>query len=81
MLRAILERMKSVADELRKETAASVLRMPVADRIALALSLGDDDLSLYMRAAGLGRDEALMQLRQQRARGRAVRSHAAAPDQ
>lgn len=72
--------MKSIADELRHETAAAILRMPVPDRIALALALGDDDLSLFMRTSGLGRDEALRQLRAQRAHGRAVRSHAASPD-
>lgn len=73
--------MKSVADKLRNETAAKVRRMTAADRIALALSLGDDDLLLYMRTAGLNRDEALTRLRAQRARGRTVRSHAAAPGQ
>ena len=73
--------MKSVADDLRHETVAAILRMPVADRIALALALGDDDLSLYMRAAGLGRDEALRRVRRQRAQGRTVPSHAAALDQ
>lgn len=73
--------MKSIADELRSETAATVRRMTAAERIALALALGDDDLSLYMRTSGLSRDEALMRLRAQRARGRAVRSDAAAPPQ
>jgi hypothetical protein len=73
--------MESIADVLRHETAAKVRRMTAADRIALALALGDDDLSLYMRTAGLSRDEALMRLRAQRARGRVVRSHAAAPSQ
>lgn len=72
--------MTSIADELRHETAAAIHRMPVADRIALALALGDDDLSLFMLAAGLGREDALMRLRAQRARGRTVRSRAAAPD-
>lgn len=71
--------MKSVADALRHETGAAIRRMPVADRIALALALGDDDLFLHMQAAGLRRDEALRRLRAQRARGRAVRSDAAAP--
>jgi hypothetical protein len=78
--RAILGRMKSIADDLRHETAAAIRRLPVADRIAMALALGDDDLSLYMRTAGLGRAEALARLRAQRARGRAVLSKAASPD-
>ncbi len=71
--------MKSVADELRLRTAEAVLRMPVAERIALALSLGDQDLELYMGANGLERTEALKRLRAQRARGRIVYSAAADP--
>jgi hypothetical protein len=72
--------MKSIADDLRHETAAAIRRLPVADRIAMTLALGDDDLSLYMRSAGLERAEALARLRAQRARGRAILSKAASPD-
>jgi hypothetical protein len=62
--------MKSVADELRRRTSRVVGDRPVMDRIALALALGDDDLELFVRTSGLTRDQALVVLRQQRARGR-----------
>lgn len=62
--------MRSVADDLRLRTIARVLDLPVAARVELALSLGDDDLALFVRTSGLGRDEALRRLRAQRARGR-----------
>ena len=62
--------MKSVADQLRHETGERVARLSVAQRIELALSLGAEDLSLYMRASGKSRDEALRDLRTQRGRGR-----------
>jgi hypothetical protein len=38
--------------------------------VELALSLGDDDLDLFMRVSGLDRDEARRRLRAQRQRGR-----------
>jgi hypothetical protein len=44
--------------------------MPVRDRIALALSLGDDDLALFMRSSGLEAAAARQRLRNQRQRGR-----------
>jgi len=47
-----------------------VLEMPVAERIALALALGDDDLALYVRASGLEPAEALRCLRVRRQNGR-----------
>jgi len=68
--------MKSVADELRAETRARVLGLPVAARIALALQLGDEDAALYAAHAGLEIDEARRRLHTQRAHGRAF-SHAA----
>jgi len=45
--------------------------MPAADRIALALALGDDDLAIYVRTSGLPPDEARQRLRAARANGRA----------
>lgn len=60
--------MQSIADDLRRDTAARVGRLSVAERIALALSLGDDDLDLYVKISGKGRHEALGDLRAQRAR-------------
>lgn len=62
--------MRSVADGLRLETLERVLALPVVDRIALALSLGDDDVTLFVRTSGLDRDEARRRLRARRAHGR-----------
>ena len=50
--------MRSVADDLRRRTMAHVLDLTPAARIELALSLGDDDLDLFVRTSGLDRDEA-----------------------
>jgi hypothetical protein len=47
-----------------------VLDLPVRARIALALSLGDDDLELFVRASGLDRVTARERLRAGRRRGR-----------
>ena len=63
--------MRSVADYLRRQTQAHVLTLSPAARIALALSLGDDDLDLFARTSGLDRDEARRRLRAQRQIGRA----------
>lgn len=63
--------------DLRRQTMTRVLDMPVAARIRLALSLGDDDLALFARTNGLAREDARRRLRQQRERGRTV-SRAAA---
>jgi hypothetical protein len=41
--------MTSVADDLRARTIARVLALPVHARIALALSLGDDDLDVFVK--------------------------------
>jgi len=68
---------RSVADDLRLRTIARVLAMPIAARVQLALSLGDEDLDLFVRTSGLGRDEARRRLRAQRARGRAPSGAAA----
>ena len=62
--------MPSVADQLRARTRAQVLALPVRDRIALALSLGDADLALFVRASGLDVMTALARLRASRRHGR-----------
>ena len=62
--------MTSVGAQLRRDTHNRVARLSVAERIELALSLGRDDLSLYMRVTGHPRDAALRALRAQRTRGR-----------
>jgi hypothetical protein len=68
--------MQSVADSFRRETHERVLRLSIADRIALALSLGDADLDLYIKTSGKTREQAMRDLTAQRAKGRA-RSRAA----
>lgn len=63
--------MRSVAENLRRQTQAHVLTLSPPARIALALALGDDDLDLFARTSGLDRDEARRRLRAQRQIGRA----------
>lgn len=62
---------RSVADDLRLRTIQRVLAMPMAARVELALSLGDDDLELFVRQSRLAEGEALRRLRARRAHGRA----------
>jgi hypothetical protein len=62
--------MRSVADALRARTITQVLALPPRARIELALSLGDDDLELFVRASGLDRASALARLRAGRRHGR-----------
>lgn len=69
---AYTRRMPSVADGLRRRTAERVQAMPIAERIALALALGDDDLDLFVRASGASAADARRQLRARRAEGRAA---------
>ena len=69
--------MKSVADQLRRDTARRVLQLPVEQRISLALALGDADLDLYARASGRPHDEARRVLRAQHGRGRLASKSAA----
>lgn len=73
--------MTSVADDLRRQTIARVLAMPVAGRINLSLSLGDDDLAVFMLASGLERSVALRRLRAGRQRGRTPCTCAADKDE
>jgi hypothetical protein len=62
--------MKSVADALREATAARVLAMPAADRVALALDLGDEDAARFAAAAGCDLDTARRRLAATRQVGR-----------
>lgn len=71
--------MKSVADDLRVRTSEAVRQRPLKARMALALSLGDADLDLFVRSSGLDRATALTRLRAQRARDRAHYSRSADP--
>jgi hypothetical protein len=63
--------MRSVTDDLRRQTLAHVLTLSLPARIDLALALGDDDLELFVRSSGLDRDEARRRLMGQRQIGRA----------
>jgi hypothetical protein len=63
--------MRSVVDDLRRQTLAHLLTLPLTARVELALAIGDDDLDLFVRTSGLDRDEARRRLRAQRQVGRA----------
>jgi hypothetical protein len=67
---AILPAMTSIADALRDRTREQVLAMPIADRIRLSLTLGDEDADRYARAQGVDRAEAIRRLAVQRQHGR-----------
>jgi hypothetical protein len=68
--------MHSVADDLRRETMAAAARLTPAQRIALALRLGDDDVALLCAAHGVTGDDARRTFRRARAAGRIPsRSH------
>ena len=62
--------MASVADGLRDDTRARVLAMPVSERIALSLALGDEDVERYAEHAGLPSDVARRELQRRHAAGR-----------
>jgi hypothetical protein len=61
---------RSVADDFRQRTVERVLALSIDERIALALSLGDDDRRLFMRFTGTGAADATRHLRAARTRGR-----------
>jgi hypothetical protein len=60
--------MRSVADDLRLESARAVARLTAIERIELALTLGDQDVASYLMAHAVSDAEARAAL----ARGRAV---------
>ena len=64
--------MTSVAEDLRARTVARVLAMPMRERIALALALGDDDAAQFARCNGCSPDAARRRLAETRRRGRTV---------
>jgi hypothetical protein len=70
--------MRSVADDLRRDTVRRVLALSVPERVALALALGDAAADQYARAAGISADEARRRLAAGRHHGR-VPSRAANP--
>jgi hypothetical protein len=62
--------MRSVADALRLDSARAIAELPAADRIALALRLGDEDVALYRAAHRVSEAAARRELARARAVGR-----------
>lgn len=62
--------MPSVADKLRRETIREVLRLSPAERVALALELGDFDLALFCAKQNVQPSDAIEQLHRMRQSGR-----------
>lgn len=62
--------MKSVADTHRVERASDEAALTVAERVALALELGDQDREIFRLSAGLSEEAALRELRRRRHIGR-----------
>jgi hypothetical protein len=64
--------MRSVADRLRLEDREAVLRLSPAERVALALSLGERDLDAFgaSQRPPLPREEAMRILERRRQAGR-----------
>jgi hypothetical protein len=50
--------MRSVVDDLRRDTVRRVLALSVPERVALALSLGDAAVEQFARATGASPEEA-----------------------
>ena len=67
-----METMRSVADRLRLEDRDAILRLSPAERVALALSLGERDLEAFRSAQHptLSRSEAIRVLERRRQAGR-----------
>jgi hypothetical protein len=63
---------RSVADRLRAEDRAALLALTPAERVALALELGERDLEIFRSAhrPPLTREEAMRRLERQRQAGR-----------
>ena len=62
--------MKSVLDRLRDEDRQALLALTPAERVALALALGERDLEVFTRARGLSRIDAARILDRQKQHGR-----------
>lgn len=67
---------RSVADELRQRDREAVARRSPAERVLLALSLGDEDVATFRHAAQLDELAARRALRRRKQHGR-VRSRSA----
>ena len=62
--------MESVADTIRGERVADKVATSPAERVELALRLGDHDREIFRRAQGMSDEEALRELRRRRQLGR-----------
>jgi hypothetical protein len=62
--------MRSVADDLRDDQAREIAALPLGERIALALRLGERDVALYRAAHGVTEAEARAVFARARAIGR-----------
>jgi hypothetical protein len=62
--------MKSVADDLRNELREEFARLPLEERIAQMLRLGEEDLRRFCEANGHDRETGLRLLQRQRQAGR-----------
>lgn len=62
--------MKSIADDLRAELREEMLQLSTAERIKLALRLGEEGLERFRLANGLDRETAVRLLERRRQAGR-----------
>ena len=62
--------MRSVADDLRRETRRRLATLTIDERIALALRLGDDDVALFCAVHKVEESSARARFAQTRAVGR-----------
>jgi hypothetical protein len=58
-------------DQLREDDRRTQAAMSAAERVTLALELGDQDLKIFRLARGLSEEEALHEIRRRRQVGRA----------
>jgi hypothetical protein len=72
--------MKSVANELALEDQNATLALPVSERVALALRLGEQAIDTYASANSVSRDEARRVLRRNNQIGRRPSAAAAEND-
>jgi hypothetical protein len=67
---AYTRRMRSVADDLRRDGRAALQQLSSSERVELALRIGDDDAAMLSMAAGISIPEARRRLAAQRTCGR-----------
>lgn len=62
--------MSALAAYLRERTAAETEGLSTEERLALALTIGDDDLNLFCLSTGLTAEDARARVRASRRHGR-----------